>query len=75
MMWGSPIRMHVALGLGVEPQFSPDGKCLAFSQPGGGGIALSFMELFFSWTQLKEEGGAVPCKWCVGRLRRTDARG
>jgi Tol biopolymer transport system component/DNA-binding winged helix-turn-helix (wHTH) protein len=30
----------VALGLGVEPQFSPDGKWLAFSHPGGGGIAV-----------------------------------
>src|SRR5229473_4407781 len=33
------------------------------------------MELFFLLdVKLKEEGFAVPCKWCVGRLRRARRR-
>jgi DNA-binding winged helix-turn-helix (wHTH) protein len=50
------------IGPGVEPQFSPDGKWLAYTEPGGSGIAVRPFPALQPRLKISAERGAQP-RW------------
>jgi DNA-binding winged helix-turn-helix (wHTH) protein len=52
----------IIVGAGVEPQFSPDGKWLAFTEPGGAGVAVRPFPALQSYVKLSAGPAAQP-RW------------
>jgi Tol biopolymer transport system component/DNA-binding winged helix-turn-helix (wHTH) protein len=52
----------IMVGPGVEPQFSPDGKWLAYTEPGGSGIAVRPFPALRSQLKISAGRGAQP-RW------------
>lgn len=52
----------IMLGPGIEPQFSPDGRWLAYTEPGGAGIAVRPVPSLQSQLKISAGRGAQP-RW------------